>query len=105
MAKELIKPSEVAISLVEKNRINIQLTDSYYYIQSLKQKYSSKKDTIFLFVKKSTLANVFSKTKLGDKIIDIDTNVKVISYCGTNELIGNLPVYKGQAIEQLDEIK
>lgn len=104
-AQEVVKPSEISISLIGKNKINIGLTDSYYYIHSLKLEYSEKKDTLFLFVKKSTLANVFYKNKLGYKIIKIDTGLKVISYCGTSKLLQNLSIDQQQSIDHVDEVK
>ncbi len=83
MPKEVKKPTEINMSFIEGNKISIELTDSYYYIQSCQLNYSENRDTVYLSVKRSTLANLFAKNKLGFRIIEIDNRVNVLSYCGT----------------------
>ena len=80
---EVKKPTEINMSFIEGNKISIELTDSYYYIQSCQINYSENRDTVYLSVKRSTLANLFANNKLGFRIIDIDNRVNVISYCDT----------------------
>lgn len=72
------------ISFIEDNKVSVELTDSYYYIQLCQLNYSENGDTLYLSVKKSTLANIFSNNKLGFKIIELPQEVNVISYCDTS---------------------
>lgn len=90
LPKEVNKPKEVYISFIEGNKVSVELTDSYYYIQSCQFNYSENSDTLYLSIKKSTLANIFSNNKLGFKIIELPQEVNVISYCDTSiNRIGN----------------
>lgn len=64
-----------------KDSISIQHAYSFYFFTEVGKKYSPNSDTVFLSCKESTLANIFYREKLGYKNIEIDKNVKVLSYC------------------------
>jgi uncharacterized protein YxeA len=82
----------VSITSGKKNNITIHLTDSYYFITSVSMKYSGNKDSLYLSCRRSTLANIFYYNKLGYRILDIDSSVKIITFCGVSIPVEKLPI-------------
>ncbi|RYZ41358.1 MAG: hypothetical protein EOP49_28980 [Sphingobacteriales bacterium] len=84
-------PTRISLALTENGNLHIGLTWSFYYIHSLEQQYSRERDTLYIDVHVSTVANIFKREKMGERIIEIDSSVKVVSYCDAHREVRTLP--------------